>query len=376
MAQVIKEIKVEVSKPNFFEAIVAKQFDNKSRWLRVQLVDNGENITVEDTSTVTINAKRADGGEKSFEGSVDKGKGTVLVPLAYWMLQLEGKVVSDVSVTDTSGRILTSTSFTIQVERASCQDNNVADDDVNVITLRSLIEEVQQVKDSYEVEQTYDSTNTKALSGVAVAQALESFKEYVDESLEGVQGGGEQGGSTTDQTYKPQSTNAQSGIAVAQAIQILKNYVDQRFEDIGQGGGGELPDDGGTTPDDGGGTEPETFHFSNYEPQKGSVSTTTGKYLSSPQERYVNTVLIPVKNGDYIKIDDNSEFKPSFRYYRFDENETFKSGTTNNYSELNVHWDGFVRLALIYIDDDTGETSLADEVLQSMADSVILTRAE
>jgi hypothetical protein len=373
MAQVIKEIKVEVSKPNFFEAIVAKQFDNKSRWLRVQLVDNGENITVEDTSTVTINAKRADGGEKSFEGSVDKGKGTVLVPLAYWMLQLEGKVVSDVSVTDTSGRILTSTSFTIQVERASCQDNNVADDDVNVITLRSLIEEVQQVKDSYEVEQTYDSTNTKALSGVAVAQALESFKEYVDESLENVQGGGEQGGSTTDQTYNPQSTNAQSGIAVAQAIQILKNYVDQRFEDIGQGGGGELPDDGGTTPDDGGGTDSETFHFSNYEPQVGYMNS-SGEFTNINNTQYVNTILIPVQQGDEIGIDRSSGLAQPI-ICTFDENGDFMEERNGAYIQSIYYNEKYVRIALsTKAGADLTEKTDAD--LKRYASYVILTRAE
>lgn len=374
MAQVIKEIKVEVSKPNFFEAIVAKQFDNKSRWLRVQLVDNGENITVEDTSTVTINAKRADGGEKSFEGSVDKGKGTVLVPLAYWMLQLEGKVVSDVSVTDTSGRILTSTSFTIQVERASCQDNNVADDDVNVITLRSLIEEVQQVKDSYEVEQTYDSTNTKALSGVAVAQALENFKEYVDESLEGVQGGGEQGGNTVDQTYKPQSTNAQSGIAVAQAIQILKNYVDQRFEDIGQGGGGELPDDGGTTPDDGGETDLGRIYFRDYEPKLGRISTSTGGFVDTSNLNCINTILIPVKIGDTITVVDGSGY--SFKYAQYNENQAFNKYSAERVTAKTVDWNGYLRLAVGLVDENNVDlVELTEEDIVTIDESLIITVA-
>jgi lysophospholipase L1-like esterase len=183
MAQVIKEIELEVSKPNFIQAIVAKQYDNKSRYLRVKLVDNGEKITVADTSAVTINARRSDGGEKKFAGSVDKGKGTVLVPLAYWMLELEGTVKSDVSVTDTSGRTLTTTNFTIEVERASCQDGGVSEDDANIDILTQLILDVQSIKP----DTTYNPESTNAQSGIAVAQAVNGAKTemqtYVDDAV-------------------------------------------------------------------------------------------------------------------------------------------------------------------------------------------------
>lgn len=196
MAQVIKEIQVEVSKPNFFQAIVAKQFDSKSRFLRATLVDNGEKITVPDGAAVTINARRSDGGEKRFTGSVDKGKGTVLVPLAAWMLQLEGTVKSDITVSS-SGKILTTTSFVIEVERASCQDSGVSEDDANVDILTQLILDVQAIKP----DTTYNPTSTNAQSGVAVAEAIAGVKV------------------TTDKTVTEGSDNPVSGGAV-------KTYVD------------------------------------------------------------------------------------------------------------------------------------------------------
>ena len=182
MAQVIKEIEVEVSKPNFFQAIIAKQFDYGSRYLRVTLVDNDEKIAVADTSSVTINARRSDGGESKFVGEVDIGKGTVLVPLTYWMLELEGKVISDVSIIDTSGNILTTTSFTIEVERASCQDSDVSEDDAKVDVLTQLILQVQDVKNNYDVVHTYDPTSTIAISGQGVALALKQVEIDVDTS--------------------------------------------------------------------------------------------------------------------------------------------------------------------------------------------------
>ena len=185
MAQVIKEIQVEVSKPNFFQAIVAKQFDSKSRWLRATLVDNGEKITVPDGAAVTINARRSDGGESRFGGSVDKGKGTVLVPLSAWMLQLEGTVKSDITVSS-SGKILTTTSFVIEVERASCQDSGVSEDDANVDILTQLILDVQAIKPDI----TYDPTSTNAQSGIAVEDAVGGAKTeiqaYVDNALSNI----------------------------------------------------------------------------------------------------------------------------------------------------------------------------------------------
>lgn len=61
-----------VFKPNFLQAIVAKQFDNKSRFINATLVQDKEKINIPNTSTVTINAKRNDGAENSFVGEVNE----------------------------------------------------------------------------------------------------------------------------------------------------------------------------------------------------------------------------------------------------------------------------------------------------------------
>lgn len=118
MVQIIHKITLEVSKPNFLQAIVAKQFDNKSRFINATLVQDKEKINVPNTSTVTINAKRNDGAENSFVGEVNEDS-TVTVPLTYWMLELSGTLECDISIVDTEGRKLTTTKFTVEVEKAS-----------------------------------------------------------------------------------------------------------------------------------------------------------------------------------------------------------------------------------------------------------------
>ena len=87
MIQIIKEVKVDVAKLNYFNAIVAKQYDRETRFLKVQLANNDEPIKVEAGSSAVINARRPDKAGKSFMGTVNSD-GTVLLPIAYWMVEL------------------------------------------------------------------------------------------------------------------------------------------------------------------------------------------------------------------------------------------------------------------------------------------------
>lgn len=144
MAQIFLPIKVEVAKPNFFQAIVAKQYDNDSRWLEVTFVNEKDKIFIYPDSAAMINAKRNDGEEMSFKGEV-MSDGTVVVPLTSWMLELAGTLECDISVINWEGKKLTSTKFTVEVERASCSDQSITEDE-NYGVLVDLLTEVRQVK--------------------------------------------------------------------------------------------------------------------------------------------------------------------------------------------------------------------------------------
>ena len=118
MAVIIQEIQVEVAKKNLFPAIIAKQYDYNSRFLKATLCDNGEPIAISPNSTVTINANRPDGTCNRFQGESNDDN-TVTVPLDAWMLKLPGIVYCDISVTKPGESMLTSTSFSIDVEPAA-----------------------------------------------------------------------------------------------------------------------------------------------------------------------------------------------------------------------------------------------------------------
>ena len=143
MAQIIKEITVDVAKRNLFQAIVAKQHDTNSRFLKVTLENEGVKITVETSSVVVINAKRADGSAAAFAGSVNED-GSVTVPLTPWMLELDDLVKCDISVVDSESRKLTSTSFELEVETAAYGDDEITEDE-NYDLLVSLLSSVADV---------------------------------------------------------------------------------------------------------------------------------------------------------------------------------------------------------------------------------------
>lgn len=166
MAQIIQKISVEVSKPNFFQAIVAKQYDSGSRFLEATLIHNNKVVEIAPTSTVTINAKRSDGEDEKFAGTVNDNN-TVTVPLTSWMLEFAGTVKCDISVYGTDGSKLTTTDFVLEVQAASSDDDEITEDE-NYDVLIKLIEDVGKVTP----DQTYNPESEQAQSGKAVAQAI------------------------------------------------------------------------------------------------------------------------------------------------------------------------------------------------------------
>lgn len=159
MAQIIQKISVDVSKPNFFQAIVAKQYDSGTRFVKATFIHNNEKIHIESTAEVTINAQRSDGSTKSFAGEVN-GDGTATLPLTYWMLELVGTVKCDISVFSGDSR-LTSTNFDLEVEKASNNSGDVSEDE-NYDVLLSLIEKVEAITNTESTTNKVTKINEKS----------------------------------------------------------------------------------------------------------------------------------------------------------------------------------------------------------------------
>lgn len=172
MAQIIREIRVDVSQPNVFQAIVAKQLDCNSRFLKITLVDFGVKIEVPNTAKVTINANRPDGKSQSFVGGANDD-GTITVPLAKWMLEVAGELKCDVSVINTTdNKRLTSTDFFVNVQEAANKSTDISenpDGEIRVITPTQKIDENSSDDEYPSARAVYDLDNiTATATGSAI----------------------------------------------------------------------------------------------------------------------------------------------------------------------------------------------------------------
>jgi len=161
MATITREISVDVAQLNRFAAIVAKQYDKQSRYLKVTLLNQGEAIKVDSASTAVINARREDETSKTFEGTVNSD-GTVTVPLTYWMLELDGTVECDISVITGDTTVLTTTLFELAVQEAAAPDDSEISEDDDYGILIQLIADVQAIKDAETARVTAENNRISA----------------------------------------------------------------------------------------------------------------------------------------------------------------------------------------------------------------------
>ena len=159
--KIVKAIPLDVSAQNRIQAVIAKQYDKDSRYLKVQLMSDGSPLIVDGNNIVTINALRADGEAKAFLGTVNSD-GTVTVPVTQWMLALDDQVTCDVSITNNDGRRLSTTNFKIDVEHAN-YDGNAS---------------------SAETEDVFTSVLAKSAEAIAKAEVLASFVSVKDSAVE------------------------------------------------------------------------------------------------------------------------------------------------------------------------------------------------
>lgn len=126
MAEIIKELTLDVARKNSIQAIIGKQYDYNSRFLKVHLTNEGVPLIVPTGTVVTINAARADEKKNSFLGEVNED-GSVTVPITQWMLALDDIVTCDISIVDNAGRKLSTTNFVIEVEPSNYSEGDLAD---------------------------------------------------------------------------------------------------------------------------------------------------------------------------------------------------------------------------------------------------------
>lgn len=182
MAKIVREIAVDVARKNAvdvaqknsFRAIIAKQNDSNSQFLKATIRNEGQKIPVEANAFVLLAAERADGEVKTFAGMVNDD-GTVTVPITGWMLELDDLVRCEISIIDPEGRKLTSTAFMIEVERAAYAGSDVTEDE-HYDPLIILLGEVAAAKEMCDTaaEKARGAASEAQLAAAAANQAVTS----------------------------------------------------------------------------------------------------------------------------------------------------------------------------------------------------------
>lgn len=144
MARIVEEICVDTAAAGNCVSVAAKQGDTDSRFLKISICKNGEPISIESDSVVTMGVCRADGSEVLLRGEINDD-GTVNMPIASCVLEKSGVAECDVSVVDSEGRRLTAFLFKLEIQRAVCGEKVISEDE-NYSLLVSLISECTDIK--------------------------------------------------------------------------------------------------------------------------------------------------------------------------------------------------------------------------------------
>lgn len=126
---ITEEIKIDVSREYGGRLLMAKQYDQNSRILRIRLTNGGEPINVDHTEYAIFKAQRIDGEHRTYEATVNED-GTISVTLTEWALEIGHNIRCEIIVVDANAkRKLTSARFVIFVEASISPDEEMAEDE-------------------------------------------------------------------------------------------------------------------------------------------------------------------------------------------------------------------------------------------------------
>ncbi len=273
MAVVTKPITVEVSKPNVFQAIAAKQNDSNSRFLKVTFVNEGEKINITPSAKVTINAERSDGQSQSFFGSVNSD-GTATLPIHSWILELVGYVTCDVSIIEGNSK-LTCTSFSLLVEEATHGSDDVSSDEQYDV-LTDLIQSVNVLDD--EMIAYTEATYTK----IPRTDALEKRVDKNDKRITNLEQGITPSPFVTDETTAYQKNVPSNALPYAEVEKV--GGMTRKSRNL------IIPNSLGTGIDTSSGVNVK----------RGADGTSIILNGTSTQNEYVTTGSVELKNENYI----------------------------------------------------------------------------
>lgn len=216
MPQYTKSIVLDVNAINKHQCVDAKQFDDKSRFLKVTLTANGEPVTIETGTTAMFRAVKPD--KKSVCNAAQiNSDGTVTVELTQQVLACKGVVEADVSLVGSDGKVLSTASFFLQVQEAPL-GNNVASESELLI--------FQQLADK-----TAESAAKGAEAAASVKNDAEAAKSAAN-TAESAKSSAETAKNTTVQIAESLEETVQAAEVATAAANAAASAVGEKIDGI------------------------------------------------------------------------------------------------------------------------------------------------
>lgn len=138
--QIYHSLTVDVAKRNQFKAVSAKQLDCNSRFLKIELQNNGSAFDIPNNVTIAMAVERS-GETKAFNCTYEDNY--IVAPLDTWILQESGYVDLEIILLDTeTNSKLSSFLFSLEIEQNIYNDEDIKSDE-NYDLLLSLIGDVK-----------------------------------------------------------------------------------------------------------------------------------------------------------------------------------------------------------------------------------------
>lgn len=158
--QIYHSLTVDVAKRNQYKAVSAKQLDCNSRFLKIELQNNGSAFDIPDNATIAMAVERND-ETKAFNCTYEDNY--IIAPLDTWILQESGYVDCEIILLDTeTNSKLSSFLFSLEIEQNIYNDEDIKSDknydlllsligDVKSSQIVSITEKVNGLKHTYTV---------------------------------------------------------------------------------------------------------------------------------------------------------------------------------------------------------------------------------
>lgn len=138
--QIYHSLTVDVAKRNQYKAVSAKQLDCNSRFLKIELQNNGSAFDIPNNVTIAMAVER-NGETKAFNCTYKDNY--IVAPLDTWILQESGYVDCEIILLDTeTNSKLSSFLFSLEIEQNIYNDEDIKSDE-NYDLLLSLIGDVK-----------------------------------------------------------------------------------------------------------------------------------------------------------------------------------------------------------------------------------------